>query len=96
MSEEVVKIEWEGKEVEVKMREITFGDLKRIMKECTKTKMVNNIPMVDIDYVEMRWKVMMASIVEAPFEVNEENIGKLSGKDGMKLLEVSDKLNSFQ
>lgn len=90
-----VKIMWEGKEVIVKLKKLTFGEQYNIVAKSMKVKNVNNIPIMDMDVVKMKWEMLKKSIVDAPFEVNDENIGKLSAEDGWKLLEVSDELNKF-
>lgn len=90
-----VKITWEGKEAVVKLKKLKFGEQYRIVANSMKVKNVNNIPIMDMDIVKMKWEMLKRSIVEAPFEVNDENIGKLSAEDGWKLMEVSDELNKF-
>ena len=91
-----VEIVWMGEKVKIEMQPITFGDLIEIMKNCTKSRTVNGMIMQERDEVEMSFQIMMRSIKNAPFEVNKENLGKLSLADGSKLIEVSAKLNSFQ
>ena len=90
-----VEINWNGKKGVVELKPITFGELLDITKECTKTKMVNNIVVQERDESKMSLLILMKSIEKAPFEITEENIRKLNGADGLKLMEASAKINSF-
>lgn len=94
--EREVEIIWEGKPQKVVVGEIEFGELFDIMKRTRKARTINGMIVEDTDENEMALEILIKSIKKAPFEVNRENIFKLSGKDGAKLMKISAELNTFQ
>lgn len=94
--EKEVEITWEGKSAKVVVGEITFGELFEIMKAVRKSRIVNGMTIEETDENEMALQILLKSIKSAPFEVNRENIYKLSGRDGAKLMQISAEINTFQ
>lgn len=90
-----VEIEWNGVKGVVKLRELTFGEYIDIMRKYSKNRVVNGVVSAEIDVWGMKMEMVLKSIVEAPFEVNMQNLRNLSTKYAQILMEVVDELNSF-
>lgn len=85
-------IEWEGQPAEVLFKKPTFGGRNKVIKLATKTKMVGGEITKELDDVELKEQMIVASIVKAPFEVTLESIQNLSMKLGDKLLQETENL----
>ncbi len=91
--EQQIEIEWESKKVEITIIGMTYGDYKDARRKSIVYKFVEKktVPMRDLDlYDEI---CMMKSIKKAPFEINLDNIRKLSKSDGEKIEQIINSLN---
>lgn len=83
--EQKVKVSWEGNEVEITLKQLTWGDHKRIRSECVVLKEYNGKAMQFRDTDLMDDLKILSSIKTAPFDVKMENLDKLSESDRYKL-----------
>jgi len=91
--EETIKINWKGKEEEVIVASLTYGEYKDIRRKCIVHRAVNgNITAVrDIDlHDEM---CVLNSIRKAPFEITLDNVRALTKADGEAIEEAVNRLN---
>ncbi|MGQ9642011.1 MAG: hypothetical protein ACUVUF_07815 [Candidatus Bathycorpusculaceae bacterium] len=93
-----VKITYNGQQVGVKLKKMTWGDQKKLIRDVVgKLKLLGReIPQVEVDIAKLKEAVVMYSIAEAPFEVTVENLEKLSGEDLNKLFDAAIELNPFR
>ena len=91
--EKTVKIEWEGKEVDITLRSLTYGEYKKIKRKSIVVKEVNgkNLEFRDIELYDELF--ILTSIVSAPFELIKSNLEKLSIRDGQLLEQTAEELN---
>lgn len=81
-----VKIKWEGKEEEVTLRQLTWGEHKKIRERSIIIKEYNDLPMQFFNADMMGDLKIVSAIVKAPFDKKLENIEKLTENDRNKLL----------
>ena len=84
--EKIVKIQWEGKEEEVTLKQLTWGDHKKCREQSIVIKDHNRVSQQfrNIDLLD-DLKIVCA-IKKAPFEPNMNNLDKISFIDRNKLL----------
>lgn len=95
---EEVHVNWEGKDVVVKLKKMSWGDQKKVIREALgKVRVLGGeTPTAEIDIASLREAIVKYSIAEAPFEVTTENLEKLSSEDMDKLMEKAMELNPFR
>jgi len=93
-----VKIIWEGKEAEVVLKKLTWGELNDIMRQSVgKIRMIGSeTPAVEFDMFTFRELLLLKSIVSAPFKVDIETIRGLDPEVADKLLAEALALNPFR
>jgi len=77
-SEVEFEIESEGKKFKFKRRILGWYDEEKIINECSEIDRKNNRYIINLP--ELQLKTLTKSLMEAPFEINEQNI-KLLNKD---------------
>lgn len=84
--ETTVKVQWEGQEVDIVLRSLTYGEYKKIKRKSIINVVVGGktVQKRDLDLYDELF--IVTSIKEAPFDKTIANISKLSISDG-KLLE---------
>jgi len=91
--EKTVKVNWEGKEVDVVLKQLTWGDTKKAMEDSIVLKEYNGQPMQFRNTVLLDDLKILVSIKEAPFEVTMGNLDKLSELDRYKLATIMNLLD---
>ena len=91
--EKTIKINWEGKETDITLRSLTYGEYKKIKRKSIVVREVNgkNLEFRDLELYDELF--ILTSIVSAPFELIKSNLEKLSIKDGQMLELVAEELN---
>lgn len=80
-----VKIMWEGKEVDVSIGILNWGDIKGAMEESIVIKEYKGRPMQFRNTELLDDLKLIKAIRKAPFELTMESINKLSEKERYKL-----------
>lgn len=93
--QKTINITWEGKQEEVVIGEITWGQktdcIKKSIREVQKGRGMKK----EADAVLQKELMMLEAIIKAPFETTIENLKKLKSKDGEKLFSVYSELNDY-
>jgi len=75
MMKKTVRINWNGREEEVVVRELTWGEYNKLLSEVIQVKMVGNLPQTQFDFAKYRIMLMKMAIEKAPFDKDEvENL----------------------
>jgi hypothetical protein len=93
-----VKVVWEGKEAEVVIKKLTWGELNDVMRQSIgKIRVIGSeTPAVDFDVFTFREQLLLKSIVSAPFKVDIETIRSLDPDVADRLLAEALALNPFR
>jgi len=83
--EKTVKIKWEGKEVDVVLQQLTWGDHKQIREDSVVLKEYKGKPMQFRNVDLMDDLKIVKSIKESPFDATMENVDKLTEAERYKL-----------
>lgn len=82
-----VSIKFEGKEVEVTLKKLTWKD----QNEATRMAMKGGT----LDFVTLQEQKLVKSIADAPFPIQIESLWKLDASEGDKLFKAFNKFNGF-
>lgn len=93
--EKTIKIKWEENEVDVIIKEITWKEKTDCIRKAMKTNNTGRGQSRSVDPILQKEYMMVASIKQAPFEPNLDNLGKLTSRDGEKLFKVYSDLNDY-
>ena len=90
-----VEIIWEDKPVKVEVGKMLFGDMIDLVKNIVSVKSdktgTMKVEITDVGcFIE---SLILKSIKKAPFEINIDNIRRLSSEDGFKLFKVAQDKN---
>lgn len=88
-----VEIMWGGEQVKVEVGPVTWGQYRRIRQKCIVIREHNGKSMQFRDMDVYDNLMMLMSIKNAPFEIIEQNIDKLSLQDGQKLSSIVREVN---
>lgn len=88
-----VEIQYNGNDVTVTVGPVSWGQYKKIRRKSIIVREHNgkSVQFRDMDIFDNL--MMLMSIKEAPFEIIEQNVDKLSLADGMKLSEAVIEVN---
>ena len=91
--EQTIQVNWEGKEVDITLRSLTYGEYKKIRRKSVIDRTVNGKTeqFRDMDLYDELF--MITSIKNAPFEKTISNLGKLDISDGKKVERAVEELN---
>jgi hypothetical protein len=84
--EKTVKIKWNGEDVEITLRQLTWGEHKAIREKSVVIQNYEGKPMQFRNVDLMDDLKILRSIVAAPFESIMENLDQLSEADRYKLV----------
>lgn len=84
--EKTIKIMWENQEVEIVLKQLTWGEHKKIREQSIVLKEYNGQPMQFRNMDLLDDLKILSSIKSAPFEINMTNIDALSEKERNKIL----------
>ena len=91
----IEKINWEGKEEEIVLSSLTYGEYKDIKRKSISHRGVDG-KITAVRDIELHDELcLLKSIRKAPFEITLDNVRKLSKFDGEKLEESVNKINSL-
>ena len=93
--EKTVKVMWEGQPAEIVVGEITWKDKKKAIRDSIKEVQKGRQLKKEADAILQKELMMIASIKSSPFPVNQENLDKLSSKDGEKLYGAYSEINEL-
>lgn len=90
-----VKIMWEGREEEVVLKKLSWGEMNEVLRQSIgRIKIVGSeTPVVDIDLVMFREILLLKSIKKAPFKNDLETIRSLDVEIANVLMEKALELN---
>ena len=90
-----VEITWEEKKVKVELGKVNFGEMIDLVKDIIEVKSgaTGKIEVNIKDLGRFVEILLLRSIKKAPFEINRDNIRKLSSEDGFKLFHKANELN---
>jgi len=91
--EKTIQVKWEGKDVDVVVKEITWKEKTDCIRKAMKGQ--NGVRNKRVDPILQKEYMMAAAIKEAPFGPTVENIGKLNSRDGEKLFKTYSDLNDY-
>ena len=92
----VVKIEWEGKEEEVVVRELTWGEYNEVLSRLVKVENIGGVTKTVVNLPQYRVEMMVKAIEKAPFKVDEQTIKSLPRSIGEKIWKTVEELNPFE
>jgi len=88
-----VEINWNGKQEQVTLKRLTFGELNQLTEEATEMKMVGNQPTIKISQKVIREHGLLKSIIKAPFTIGLKEIQDMEAEIGNQLFEEFTLLN---
>jgi hypothetical protein len=91
--EEVIKIEWEGKDENIVVREISWKEKTDAIRKSIKEVIKGRVLKKEVDPILQKELMMLTAVKSAPFEINLENLGKMRSRDGEKVYAAYSKLN---
>ena len=91
----VVKIDWDGKQEDVELKELTFGEYNDLMEEAAEVKLIGTTPQVKISHSKMKEFALLKAVTKAPFEKSIQAIRNLPRAIGDQLYAEVDKLNTI-
>lgn len=100
MTEGKTIIKYNGKEIEVTIKELTFGEALKIITESTATKVNENgkIEQGQLNYEKYVKRLIIYSIKEVSdktIKIDDQFVDGLSVEDGMKLIKIAQDTNTF-
>jgi len=78
--ESEVEITWQGKKIKVLQRVLKGADRNRILERHT------NFRTGEVNAIKVMEEKLVKSIIQAPFQINAENVGELDEIDQDRLL----------
>jgi hypothetical protein len=89
-----VPIEWENKEVLVKVKVLSFGEMNALNQSCTKMTYVAGQPKIDFDQGAMAEQCVLRSVFDVPFPLDIQGVRNLDRHIGEKLVLVFNEINN--
>lgn len=95
MMEKTIQIQWEGKNEEVIVGEISWAIKKKCIKNSIKEVQKGRNMVKEVDPVYQKELMMLASIQKAPFPLEVSSLDKLKSKDGDKIYQAYTEINEL-
>ncbi len=95
MEEKVIPIKWQGKDAEVTIKRLNFGDRNKLIEQCRETTFIGGVQKVNVLEGRLRVMSLRLGIKQAPFSLDEATINAMDGALGEKLYVEIDKFNTL-
>jgi hypothetical protein len=89
-----IPIIYNGKEDNVKIKKLNFGEFNELQKASMKITMIGTTPKIEMDNIAMNEQGIVKSLIEAPFEMTLEAVRELDREVAEKILAVVNELNN--
>jgi len=93
--EKTIKIDWNGKDADVVMRRLSFGERNRLLASVTNISVLGGQQKVEVNQVALMENSLLKGIKSAPFEVNSLAIQNLDADIGNLLYHEFNTLNNL-
>jgi hypothetical protein len=93
--EKTMKITWEGKPVELVVKEITWREKTNCIKKSIKEVQRGRQLKKEVDHIYQKELMILAAISSPTMEIPPDFFDKISGKDGERLYQVFSELNDL-
>jgi len=93
--EKTIKIDWDGKDADVVMRRLSFGERNRLLQSATKISIFGGQEKIEVNQVALMENSLLKGIKSAPFEVNSTTIQNLDADVGNLLYQEFNVINNL-
>lgn len=90
-----IPIQFHGKEENVRMKKISFGDNLEIRQKASKVFVIAGQEKIEINQKVLAEECLLKSIIKAPFDINLANILDMENDIGENLIGIYHELNGF-
>ena len=90
-----IPIKWQGKDSEVVIKRLTFGERNHLADQCREVTWIGGVQKVKVFEPKLKIMTMKLGIQSAPFKLDDEDINGLDGTLGEKIYIGIDRFNTL-